>query len=235
MKALILIAALIAAPAFADVSASAGSQSGAAALSGSSSIASSNPIAGASAISSAGNAQNITFNSSVPQQQTIEHTGTSTVEHTGTSTIKTVPMVYAPPMGVTAPCRVAIAGGVSVVGFGMAGGGSVSDAPCNLRELARSYVSVNNMPKSQQILDGALALECQDENTAKALGALCPDPNKKPDQIAAVTPIPVIQPAAIANTAPKQSKAEADPVKTSKQTCRTEVSKSGIKTTVCSE
>jgi hypothetical protein len=253
MKALFLLAALIAAPAFADISASSGSQSGAAAQSGSMANASQGnaqnvifntspaPSESSLNVNTSGTTtsnQNVTVSGTTTSNQNITNSGASTVNHnlntSGTSTLKTVPMVYAPPMGVTAPCRVSLSGGVSVVGFGVSGGGSVADAPCNLRELARLYHSVGQSPKAVAIADGALALECQDENVAKALGNLCPAP--KPEQIAMASPIPVIQPAAIENVTPKQSKiAEADQTKTSKPVCRTEVSKSGIKTTVCSE
>jgi len=201
---LILAIALLAAPAFADTSAVAGSLSGAAAQSGS--IASSNPVTSAGAAATQGNTQNLILNSTVPAYQQIDHTGTSTV--------KTVPQVYAPPMGVTAPCRVALSAGVSVIGVGVAAGGSVADAPCNLRELSRLYHGVGAVDKAVAVADGALALECLDETTAKALGNLCPKPGQLP------------------TAQPKQAVIE-QPIKVAAAACTTETSASGIKTTIC--
>lgn len=217
MKIIALIAAtLIATPAFADTSAVAGSLSGAAAQSGS--ISSSNPVTSAGAAALQGNRQDITINSTVPAYQQLDHTGTSTV--------KTAPQVYAPPMGVTAPCRVALSAGVSVIGVGVAAGGSVADAPCNLRELSRLYHGVGAVAKAVKVADGALALECLDETTAKALGDLCPakpgvQPLPTPVAAAPVTPVAV-------------APAAATPVKvTSAPICRVETTASGIKTTIC--
>jgi hypothetical protein len=209
---LILAAALFAAPAFADSSALAGSLSGAAANSGS--FSSANPVAGAAATQ--GNMQNLILNSTVPAYQQINHTGTDTV--------KTVPQVYAPPMGVTAPCRVALSAGVSVIGVGVAAGGSVADAPCNLRELSRTYHALNETAKAVKVADGALALECLDETTAKALGNLCPKPG--------VQPLPT--PVAVAPAAATPVAAVPAPVKVaSAPVCTTETTASGIKTTSC--
>lgn len=211
---LILIAALIAAPAFADTSALAGSISGAAAQSGS--ISSSNPVTSAGAAALQGNRQDITINSTVPAYQQIDHTGTSTV--------KTAPQVYAPPMGVTAPCRVALSAGVSVIGVGVAAGGSVADAPCNLRELSRLYHGVGAVDKAVKVADGALALECLDETTAKALGNLCP---AKPGVQPLPTPVAAAAPVTPVAAAPAPVKVASAPV------CRTETTASGIKTTIC--
>lgn len=55
----------------------------------------------------------------------------------GTTTLRTVPDAYAPTVGATAPCRIAVSAGVAVIGIGVSGGGSVEDEPCNLRETAR--------------------------------------------------------------------------------------------------
>lgn len=108
----VLIAALFSLPALADINTVASSLSGAASQSGAQSAA------------NQGNTQQLTINGApAPAQQRIENAGTYTV--------RTAPMVYAPPMGVTAPCRIALSAGVSVVAVGVAAGGSVEDLKCN--------------------------------------------------------------------------------------------------------
>jgi hypothetical protein len=207
LKRFLILAALVAAPALADVSAVAGSLSGAAAQSGSSSLAGIT-TSGAQATQGVGNQQAITINGApIPAQQRIE-TG-------GTTTVKTAPQVYAPPMGVTAPCRVALSAGVSVIGVGVAAGGSVPDAPCNLRELSRTYQALGAVEKAVKVADGALALECLDETTAKALGNLCP-------------PKPTVQPLPTASAPAPVPMAAVQEVKQ----CRTEY-QDGIMTKTC--
>ena len=186
-RAVLLICALLAAPAWADLSATAASLSGAAAQSGALSNA------------SQGNAQNITIN------------GGNAAPYPTTTTIKTAPQVYAPPMGVTAPCRVAMSAGVSVIGVGVAAGGSVEDTNCNMRELSRLYHGIGAVDKAVLVADGVLRLMCQDEAAAKALGAACP-------------PVAVQQPA-------RRAEAEAPPIKVA-TACRTEL-RNGITTTSC--
>lgn len=200
MKTVIFaVLAMFCLPAFADATALAGSLSGATALSGSLSEAQQR------------NVQNITVNGApIPTYQQIDHTGTSTV--------KSAPQVYAPPMGVTAPCRVAMSAGVSVIGVGVAGGGSVADDPCNLRELSRLYHGVGATDKAVAVADAALRLECQNENVAKALGNLCPP-------VAGQLPAPAPAPRAEART---------EPVKVSKAPVCYETSDAlGIRTTRC--
>lgn len=190
----------------------AGSLSGAAA--NSASISSSNPAATAGAstgAATAGNAQNIIFNT--PGQQTIEHTGTST--------IKTAPQVYAPPMGVTAPCRVAMSAGVSVIGVGVAAGGSVEDVNCNMRELSRLYHGIGAVDKAVKVADGAFLLMCQTEEVAKVMGDVCPPTAQQRRDRSAEAPASVA-PVAVAPAS-----------KVASMTCVIERSDSGIKTTTC--
>lgn len=195
---LFAILAVFCLPAFADSAALSGSVSGATALSGSLSEAQQR------------NVQNITVNGAAIPTSTY-----SQVDHTGTSTVKTTPQVYAPPVGVTAPCRVAFAGGLSVVGIGVAGGGSVGDSPCNLRELSRLYHGIGQVPKAVLVADAALALECQDEAVAKALGGLCPVQAGQLPAPVAVAPV-------------------AEPVRISKApVCYETTDAMGIKTTRC--
>lgn len=206
MKYLLIVLAFFATSAFAD--------SNAAALAGS--AAQSASLSGSASIASQGNAQNITINGAAIPTVT-SHTANTNYrqENVGTSTVRTVPQVYAPPMGVTAPCRVALSGGISVIGVGVAAGGSVPDAPCNLRELSRTYQALGNVAKAGAVADGALALECLDETVAKALGPLCP---------AQVQPLPTPAP---------QAAAPAPVAQVAENKCTKEVSVSGIVTTTC--
>lgn len=195
---LFAILAVFCLPAFADSAALSGSVSGATALSGSLSEAQQR------------NVQNITVNGAAIPTNTY-----SQVDHTGTSTVKTAPQVYAPPVGVTAPCRISFAGGLSIVGVGVGGGGSVGDSPCNLRELSRLYHGIGQVPKAVAVADAALSLECQDEAVAKALGGLCPVQAGQLPAPVAVAPV-------------------AEPVKISKApVCYETTDAMGIKTTRC--
>lgn len=205
-----LLALLLPITAFAQLSASAGALSGSQAQSGSASLSVANPVAQSSSNQGTGNAQNITFNSAPNPTETYQQ-----VDHTGTSTVRTVPQVYVPTVLQTAPCRVAFAGGLSVVGVGVAGGGSVGDSPCNLRELSRLYHGIGNPAKAVAVADAALALECQDEAVAKALGGLC-------------------QPAAGQLPAPVAAAPVVEPVRVSKApVCYETTDAMGIKTTRC--
>jgi hypothetical protein len=199
MKKIFVIGALLGSmclSAFADTSALAGSISGAASQAGSLSTA------------SQGNAQSITING-VPNPAVT----TQQVETSGTSTVKMAPQVYAPPMGVTAPCRVALSAGVSVIGVGVAAGGSVADSPCNLRELSRLYQGIGQTEKAVAVADGALMLECADTAVAAALGDICPAVQQR-RPLAKVSTGDVVQKPVV-------------------RECRTTLSDTGVKTTVC--
>lgn len=103
---------------------------------------------------SQGNAQNIHFNNSGQDSYSL----------------KTVPTVYAPPIGVSAPCALAISGGVSVMGFGGSLGSSVKDSECNLRETARILYEMGAK-------DASLRVMCGNPAAAKALGdTVCGSP-----------------------------------------------------------
>ena len=95
-----------------------------------------------------GNEQNITFNSNSPSDMTL----------------RTTPQVYAPSMNATAPCRIAISVGLSVIGWGAAGGGSVEDELCTMRENARFLQALGQQ-------EAATRLFCFDKHAAVVLGA----------------------------------------------------------------
>lgn len=131
------------------------------ALSGSASYSASGAASVATQGNGNGNAQNITFNSAEPTPYVETH-------QSGTTTLKTVPMVYAPPVGVTAPCYTALSAGVAVVGFGLTAGGSVEDPECTLRETARLLHGIGAQ-------EAAVRVMCNNALAAAALGAAtCP-------------------------------------------------------------
>jgi len=122
-----------------------------------------------------GNAQNVIFNTAAQDRVTI----------------RTTPQVYAPSMNATAPCRIAVSMGLSVVGFGAAGGGSVEDELCTMRENARFLQALGQQ-------DAAIRLFCADKHAAIALGkAYCPLRNLEsaegPEQLPAVVAPPKVE------------------------------------------
>jgi hypothetical protein len=165
MKKTLLMLALVASGyAVADQNAVSGSISGAASQSG------------AASVSSPSNQQNINFNSPARARTTVD----------GTTDIRTVATVYAPPIGVTAPCYVGYSGGVTVVGFGASLGGGVEDVGCTLRETSRLLYGIGQT-------DAAARVMCANADAAKAMGpAICPE-------VAVVQPLP-----ARAEVAPKK-------------------------------
>lgn len=101
--------------------------------------------------------------------------GRQATHYSGGYEIKTTPDVFAPTALTTSPCRNGVSGGVAGSGFGLSFGGSGKDVACDLRQLAILYNGLGEKAKAVQVADGALALECGDTDTAKALGSLCPE------------------------------------------------------------
>ena len=111
-----------------------------------------------------GNAQNITFNTAAPNAHT-----TNTQDVNGTQTIRTVATVYAPAIGVSAPCLIAASGGVTGLGFGVALGTNLEDAGCTLRETSRLLFSIGQTQAAARVM-------CANVQAAVALGeAICPN------------------------------------------------------------
>lgn len=99
-----------------------------------------------------GNAQNINFNT----------------DGSGSLRIRTTPDVFAPAIGVSAPCQTALSGGVSVMGFGGSLGGSKEDTGCTMRETARVLSEMGQTAAGLRVM-------CNNPMAAKALGeAICP-------------------------------------------------------------
>jgi len=102
------------------------------------------------------NSQNMTYNES------------SNVHYSGKYTVKTNAAVFAPNAYASSPCRIGLSAGVSVVGLGLSGGGSVEDEGCTMRENARILNSLGAN-------EAALLLMCSDANVARVL-SICPQP-----------------------------------------------------------
>lgn len=102
-------------------------------------------------------------------QQNMTYNESSDVHYSGKYTVKSAPGVFAPAAHATAPCRIAISGGVSVIGWGASLGTSVEDEGCNMRENARI---LNSLGAS----DAALKLMCNDEKVAAVLSVCAKAP-----------------------------------------------------------
>lgn len=147
------------------------------AFAGTTAVSNTQSNAGADA-SNAGNTQNITFNSPPTTNNNVQSASNDTVNSTADITsngrqevhysgsFKTVPNVYAPPVGVTAPCVVGVSGGVSVIGFGVSGGTGYEDKECTKRENARMLHAFGEQK-------GAISLLCQNKNVYNAMPDRC--------------------------------------------------------------
>lgn len=105
-----------------------------------------------------GNGNSITFNSTSPSaiKQDVHYSGQ----------YKTVPNVYAPPVGVTAPCIVGWSAGLSIVGVGVSAGTGTEDKECTNRENARMLHAFGEVK-------GAVSLLCQNDRVYKAMKDRC--------------------------------------------------------------
>lgn len=105
---------------------------------------------------------------------TINQPASAAASGSKTSTLRTVPDSYAPTVGATAPCRIAVSAGIAVIGIGVSGGGSVEDDPCNLRETARLLDGIGQREAAARVM-------CGDQRAARALGrAVCPQASATP-------------------------------------------------------
>ena len=96
--------------------------------------------------------------------QTMTYNESPNVHYSGKYTVKSTPSVFAPAAYATSPCRIAISGGVSVIGWGASMGGSVEDEGCTLRENARILNSLGAN-------EAALKLMCNEPKVAEVLEA----------------------------------------------------------------
>jgi len=174
---LISLAAMVAAmPAMAQTSSS---TSGASANSGSVSGSRSSSVSGGGAGGTASNQttsqQGVTFNqtSNSSPNTTANNTdritgGTSNTNQNSNSgftssdnIVRTTPTVYAPPVSGGNPCTLAVSGGVSVIGWGAAAGGTFVDQDCaNRQKIAMVW--------NAGLKDIAFELMCNDRDTYNA-------------------------------------------------------------------
>lgn len=128
----------------------------------------------ASSSSSAGAAVKTAQTASQQVAVTINQPASAADSGSKTSTLRTVPDSYAPTVGATAPCRIAVSAGIAVIGIGVSGGGSVEDDPCNLRETARLLDGIGQREAAARVM-------CGDQRAARALGrAVCPQASATP-------------------------------------------------------
>lgn len=127
----------------------------------------SNASTSAQSNSTQGNEQAITFNG--PEQQSIDQ------KASGKTKVATVATLYSPSINATAPCLVPVSGGVTWVGFGIAGGSAIEDKECTQREKNRIRAEVSRSLYAIGQPQAAAKLMCNDPEVAVALGAVCND------------------------------------------------------------
>ena len=94
-------------------------------------------------------------------------------------TVRSTPQVYSPSINNTANCRIALSAGVSMIGWGVAAGGSTEDENCVLLETSRILYSIG-----QQAAAARLLCYSANPNVKAALGDVCAPQ---------VAPLPVVQ------------------------------------------
>jgi len=135
----------------------------------------------ASSSSSAGAAVKTAQTAAQQVAVTINQPASAAASGSKTSTLRTVPDSYAPTVGATAPCRIAVSAGIAVIGIGVSGGGSVEDDPCNLRETARLLDGIGQREAAARVM-------CGDPRAARALGStVCPQASVPPSRDAPAT------------------------------------------------
>jgi hypothetical protein len=104
----------------------------------------------------------------------------TSITYGGKVEVKNVPDAVAPSAYPTAPCRIAISGAGSGVGFGLSIGGSVLDEDCNKRELSRSFQNLGQAEAALEILcshEGAAAASiCKSEDAPAPVAFAGPRP-----------------------------------------------------------
>lgn len=135
----------------------------------------------------------VTVNSTNDSNVNVNGTTTSNIVSSGSvknevrysGSYKTVPNVYAPPVGVTAPCIVGWSAGISVIGVGVSAGNGVEDKECTNRENARMLHAFGEVK-------GAVSLLCQNKNVYKAMHERCDLAQANETPTPQVVPEPVV-------------------------------------------
>jgi len=76
----------------------------------------------------------------------------------GDVTVRSAPTVYAPPVSGGNPCTLAVSGGVSVIGWGAAAGGTFVDSDCAMRQKIAMIHNAGYQAAAKELM-------CQDRDT----------------------------------------------------------------------
>ena len=101
-------------------------------------------------------------------------------------TIRTTPTVYAPPVSGGNPCTLAVSGGVSVIGWGAAAGGTFVDKDCADRQKIAMIHNAGYAKAAQELM-------CNDQATYMAFKGTPSPCNPRPQWDPASTPQPMVQ------------------------------------------
>jgi hypothetical protein len=128
----------------------------------------------------------------------------STERQTGDVTVRTTPTVYAPPVSGGNPCTLAVSGGVSVIGWGAAAGGTFVDEDCANRQKIAMIHNAGRPDLAFELMCNDKATYVASRNTVKPCTAR-PQWDGTPAPMASVQPAPVVvTPAPQPVAAPKQ-------------------------------
>lgn len=101
-------------------------------------------------------------------------------------TVRTTPTVYAPPVSGGNPCTLAVSGGVSVIGWGAAAGGTFVDKDCADRQKIAMIHNAGYAKAAQELM-------CNDQATYMAFKGTPSPCNPRPQWDPASTPQPMVQ------------------------------------------
>ncbi len=101
-------------------------------------------------------------------------------------TVRTTPTVYAPPVSGGNPCTLAVSGGVSVIGWGAAAGGTFVDKDCADRQKIAMIHNAGYAKAAQELM-------CNDQATYMAFRGTPTPCNVRPQWEAPGTPQPMVR------------------------------------------
>jgi hypothetical protein len=160
------------------------------------------------AIGNVGNSSNININTYAGVDSSGSGSGSSSattaatdpsygISYSGGYTVRNVPEVIPPNVVGGNPCSVGASGGMSVAGFGIAGGATWADKQCERRQQAALLFNIGKQRAATELL-------CQDANVRAALrvaGEPCAA-DAAPVAVAAPAPVAQAAPAVIEPPAP---------------------------------
>lgn len=101
-------------------------------------------------------------------------------------TVRTTPTVYAPPVSGGNPCTLAVSGGVSVIGWGAAAGGTFVDKDCADRQKIAMIHNAGYAKAAQELM-------CNDRATYMAFRGTDKPCNPRPEFDGPASPQPMVQ------------------------------------------